>query len=357
MSPDETPASRPGSGAKPEQPRAATTDPGQGQDPAQRVRVEEAERMRERVHQREMSEEQEKPGQGAGSADTASAAAAKKATGVGVGTPSAQGAAERTATETGATAQRADAPRKGRTIASASASVPRRAEQQPAKRPIISGTAAAKLLGREPGEAGGGPASGGPKKTTAAASSGTESGPAATTKPGGGIDGPTSHIDRSSLAATEMPDLGKVRHPAPADTKLEPEPHQRTAVTVGKRRGRGPLRASMQLRSIDPWSALKVSLVVSVALFLVWMVAVAIIYVVLDGMGVWDRLNSGVSDIISTEESSSALVGPGQVFGVAAILGIINIVLMTALSTLGAFIYNMSSEMVGGVEVTLADRD
>ncbi|WP_182348324.1 DUF3566 domain-containing protein [Tomitella gaofuii] len=355
MSPDKTPASRPGSGGKPEQPRTATTDPGQGQDPAQRVRAEEAERMRERVHQREMSDEQDKSGQGAGSPDTSPSAASKKATGSGsgAGDPAAQGAAERSATEPGMAAQSADAPRRGRTIASASASVPRRAEQQPSQRPIISGTAAAKLLGKEPAEAGS--AGGGPKTTTAAGAGKGAGAPAA--KPGGGIDGPTSHIDRSSLAATEMPDLGKVRHPAPVDAKLEPEPHQRTAVTVGKRRGRGPLRASMQLRSIDPWSALKVSLVVSVALFLVWMVAVAIIYVVLDGMGVWDRLNSGVSDIISTEESSSALVGPGQVFGVAAILGIINIVLMTALSTLGAFIYNMSSEMVGGVEVTLADRD
>ncbi|WP_233266986.1 DUF3566 domain-containing protein [Tomitella fengzijianii] len=338
MSPDETPAPRPGSGGTPERPRTSTTDPGQGQDPAQRARAEEAERMRERVHQREMSEEHAKPA-GEPKRDSGPQSGASK------GTPGdAKGAG-------------AGAPRKGRTIASASASVPRRTEQQSSKRPIISGTAAAKLLGKEPQEARPAPETTDAPTSRTSASSATKGGAAAAGRSASGIDGPTSHIDRSSLAATEMPDLGNVRHPAPVDTKLEPESHQRTAVTVGKRRGRGPLRASMQLRSIDPWSALKVSLVVSVALFLVWMVAVAIIYVVLDGMGVWDRLNSGVSDIISTEESSSALVGPGQVFGVAAILGIINIVLLTALSTLGAFIYNMSSEMVGGVEVTLADRD
>lgn len=118
------------------------------------------------------------------------------------------------------------------------------------------------------------------------------------------------------------------------------------------------MRAAMQLRSVDPWSALKVSLLVSVAMFLVWMVAVAIIYVVLDGMGVWDRLNTGVTDIMSGDSGEEpTLIGPGQIFGIAAIVGIINIVLFTALSTLGAFIYNLSSDMVGGVEVTLADRD
>ncbi|MDN5757694.1 MAG: DUF3566 domain-containing protein [Tomitella sp.] len=179
-------------------------------------------------------------------------------------------------------------------------------------------------------------------------------------KSGQGIDGPTSHIDRNAMPSGEMPDLGKVRHPSssPAETRRETESHARPPVTVGSRRGRGPMRAAMQLRSVDPWSALKVSLLVSVAMFLVWMVAVAIIYVVLDGMGVWDRLNTGVTDIMSGDSGEEpTLIGPGQIFGIAAIVGIINIVLFTALSTLGAFIYNLSSDMVGGVEVTLADRD
>ncbi|MDG3009836.1 DUF3566 domain-containing protein [Rhodococcus sp. D2-41] len=160
-----------------------------------------------------------------------------------------------------------------------------------------------------------------------------------------------------------MPDLSAVKHPMPADLETSRDlaeataGRKRPAVTVGPRRSRGPLRASMQLRKIDPWSMLKMSLLISISLFFVWMVAVGILYLVLDGMGVWDRLNTGVTDIMSNTDGSSTLIGPGQVFGVAAIIGIVNIVLFTALATVGAFIYNICSDMVGGVEVTLADRD
>src|SRR5699024_12702273 len=131
---------------------------------------------------------------------------------------------------------------------------------------------------------------------------------------------------------------------------------RRLAPWAARGRGRGRVRAAMRPRSVGRWSTLKVSLLLSAAMFLVWMIAVAIIYLVLDGMGVWDRLNTGVTDILDSGDEAT-LIGPGQVFGVAAILGIINIVLFTAMATIGAFIYNMSADAVGGVEVTLADRD
>ena len=118
----------------------------------------------------------------------------------------------------------------------------------------------------------------------------------------------------------------------------------------------GPVRASMQIRRVDPWSVLKVSLVLSVALFFVWMIAVAFLYLVLGGMGVWAKLNSNVGDLLNNT-SNSELVSSGTVFGSAALIGLANIVLLTAMATVGAFIYNLTTDLVGGVEVTLADRD
>jgi len=85
-------------------------------------------------------------------------------------------------------------------------------------------------------------------------------------------------------------------------------------------------------------------------------VAVGLLYVVLDGMGVWDRLNNAFTDS-GPESSSDGLVTAGQVTGYAAVIGLANMVLFTALATIGAFIYNLCSDLVGGVEVTLADRD
>jgi hypothetical protein len=51
------------------------------------------------------------------------------------------------------------------------------------------------------------------------------------------------------------------------------------------------------------------------------------------------------------------LVSSGTIFGGAALIGLVNIVLLTAMATCAAFIYNLTTDLVGGVEVTLADRD
>jgi hypothetical protein len=69
----------------------------------------------------------------------------------------------------------------------------------------------------------------------------------------------------------------------------------RPAPTALRRPGRGPRRASLQIKRFDPWSVLKLSLVLGVAMFFVWLVAVGVLYTVLDGMGVWDKLNGTYS--------------------------------------------------------------
>ncbi len=169
----------------------------------------------------------------------------------------------------------------------------------------------------------------------------------------------------SEAYASELPDLsgpipkGGQRKPAvdrAPDTSTTPVRSERRVQVAA--RAQGPVRASMQIRRIDPWSTLKVSLVLSVALFFVWMIAVAFLYLVLGGMGVWSKLNSNVGDLLNNTSGSSAdLVSSGTIFGGAVLIGLVNIVLLTAMATIGAFIYNLTTDLIGGVEVTLADRD
>jgi hypothetical protein len=127
----------------------------------------------------------------------------------------------------------------------------------------------------------------------------------------------------------------------------------------GPAKSRGPRRARLQLRHIDTWSALKISLVLSIALFFIWMVAVGVLYGVLSALGVFDTLNElfGQLGSASGSDSGGDVVTPGIVFGGAAVIGAINIVLMTALCTVGTFIYNLCSDLVGGLELTLSERD
>jgi hypothetical protein len=133
----------------------------------------------------------------------------------------------------------------------------------------------------------------------------------------------------------------------------------RGAARPGTKAGRGPRRARLQLRHIDTWSAFKISFVLSVALFFIWMVAIGILYGVLSGLGVFNTVNDLFGQLGSASGSKSAgnVITPGIVLGGAAVVGAINIILMTALCTVATFIYNMCADLVGGLEVTLSERD
>ncbi len=137
-----------------------------------------------------------------------------------------------------------------------------------------------------------------------------------------------------------------------------------TSTTTGSRKAasaqrgaRGPRKARLQLRHVDTWSALKISLVLSVVMFFVWMVAVGILYGVLSGLSVFDEINKLWGQLGSEDGSTSELVTPGLIFGGAALIGAINIVLFTALATMATYIYNLSADLVGGLEVTLTERE
>jgi hypothetical protein len=162
--------------------------------------------------------------------------------------------------------------------------------------------------------------------------------------PGGAASPPrtTVHLENTSAAGP----TGTVR-PTPGGTP-----------SALRRPGRGPRRANLQIKRFDPWSVLKLSLVLGVALFFVWLVAVGALYAVLDGMGVWDKINGISTDLLQGNAANSEpLISAGRVFGIAAIVGAINIVLFSALATVGAFVYNVSADLAGGLEVTLAERE
>jgi hypothetical protein len=144
-----------------------------------------------------------------------------------------------------------------------------------------------------------------------------------------------------STAATGAP------RPAPASPSSTESGNSR----VG--RSRGPRRARLQLRHINPWTVLKFSCVLAIALFFVWLIVIGILFGILDAAGVVGKINDTVTTINGA--GSKAPVTAGVVFGGAALVGVINVVLFIALSTVGSIIYNLCADLVGGVEITLSE--
>jgi hypothetical protein len=164
-------------------------------------------------------------------------------------------------------------------------------------------------------------------------------------------EGPTTYID--------VADRG-IAPPKPRAGEDEAEGASGSGSWPATRPGRNrpPRQAALQLKRLDPWSVLKLALVLAVVLFFIWLVAVGVLYGVLDGMGVWDKLNGTYSDLVSGESAGgSPLISAGRVLGLAAVVGAINSLLFAVAVTVAAFVYNVSADLVGGIEVTLSERD
>ena len=117
-------------------------------------------------------------------------------------------------------------------------------------------------------------------------------------------------------------------------------------------------RASLRLVHVEPWSVTRLAFVVSVAMMIVAVVAVSIFWLVLSFTGVWGQINDSVTSVLSDVGGTFDIkdyLGFGRLFGLTLVLSAINVVLMTALATIGAHLYNLAAQLLGGLEVTFSD--
>jgi hypothetical protein len=152
-------------------------------------------------------------------------------------------------------------------------------------------------------------------------------------------------------------------------------PAQQAAAGAGAGTGAGAVRrprtgarttprvrkARLRVAKADPWSVMKVSFLLSIALGICTIVASAVLWMVMDAMGVFSTVGGTISEATGSNESNGfdlqAFLSLPNVLMFTSIIAVIDVVLATALATLGAFIYNLSAGFVGGVELTLAEDE
>lgn len=157
-------------------------------------------------------------------------------------------------------------------------------------------------------------------------------------------------------AAAEAPPqrVAPPQAPAPAaenGTAVPREPRDRSRVR----------RARLRTVRVDPWSVMKTAFLLSIAFGIMTVVAVAVLWNVLEAAGVYESVNSTIADVLgsNTEQSFNLYdyIGLRRVLGVASLIAVVDVVLITALATLGSFLYNLSASLLGGIEVTLAEEE
>lgn len=154
---------------------------------------------------------------------------------------------------------------------------------------------------------------------------------------------------------------------APFQARVKPgaeqgKPNKAPAASVGPKGPQSTRKAQLILSRIEPWSVMKFSFMISLVGWVILFVAVSVLYFVLSKLGVFHAIQSTVSSVTSGKDSPPADAGGGwfsasRILGYTMLVGAVNVVLITALATVAAVIYNLVTHIAGGIEVTLKETD
>lgn len=121
--------------------------------------------------------------------------------------------------------------------------------------------------------------------------------------------------------------------------------------------GTGPRRVRLAVSRVDPWSVMKLSFLMSVAIGIMIVVATAVVWLTLDSLQVFSTINDLVTEVLADSTIDlMQYVEFDRVLSVATLVGVVDIFLITALATIGSFLYNITAALVGGVHVTMTDE-
>ena len=123
--------------------------------------------------------------------------------------------------------------------------------------------------------------------------------------------------------------------------------------------GGGPRRARLYVTRVDPWSVTKVAFMLALAVGIVIVVAVAMLWWVLDVTGFFLTVSRSIDEVIGSATSGFDLLSYlefSRVIGVAILVSSVEIVLVSVIATLFAVMYNLTVGLTGGIEVVLSDE-
>jgi len=116
-------------------------------------------------------------------------------------------------------------------------------------------------------------------------------------------------------------------------------------------------RLRLTITRLDPWTVLRLSFLLSIATAIISMVALLLLWTMLATAGVFGSVDDALQSVLGDGAVTvTQYFGFGRVLSVALLIGAIDVVLITALATIGAFLFNLASSLAGGLEVSVTDE-
>lgn len=134
---------------------------------------------------------------------------------------------------------------------------------------------------------------------------------------------------------------GAVITPAPASSPAL-QPRQR--------------RVRLTVTRIDPWTVLRLSFLLSIAAAVITVVALLLLWLMLAAGGVFTSVDGTLDSVLGEGALTvTQYFSFGKVLAVSLLIGAIDVVLITALATIGAFLFNVAASLVGGLEISATE--
>jgi hypothetical protein len=157
------------------------------------------------------------------------------------------------------------------------------------------------------------------------------------------------------------PRMGTTTYAYPPPSAPAPAAPVKAKAKKSKKSGTQARRANLIVARLEPWSVMKFSFLISLVAWIVLFVAVALLYYALSSLGVFASLQKTLASVTSSQGSAgvdlSKWTSGTRILGYTMLIGAIDVVLITALCTLGSVVYNLVTHLGGGIEITLKETE
>ncbi|ASK65830.1 hypothetical protein CFK39_08285 [Brachybacterium avium] len=175
--------------------------------------------------------------------------------------------------------------------------------------------------------------------------------PAFTEKPSADSPATTETAEQTSEQT-----IGAGRGSASRGASRSPKKTSGIANPAEKER-RGPRRVRLTLARLDPFSVMKLSFLAAIAIGIATVVAVVVLWNLVEAMGLWAYIDQLGRDLNSGDPLPfMEFFTFSKMTSYGTIVAVVNVVIITALGTLGAFLYNLVAALLGGLKMTFTDE-